>query len=67
MSNGLERGKIELMELKLNNNEGIIEWLPKRADTAHFPIVVDARIAISLDEAKLIASQHNPPLRVIQY
>jgi hypothetical protein len=55
------------MEIQPITYDEIIEWLRKQNGQRQFPIVVDARIAISLNESRLLAVQPAEPLQVIQY
>jgi hypothetical protein len=55
------------MDIQPITYDEIIGWLRKQNGKKEFPIVVDARIAISLNESRLLAVQPTEPLQVIQY
>jgi hypothetical protein len=55
------------MEHKPMTYEHIVEWIREHPAIAQLPIILNAQVAITLDEAQMLAFSNVTALKVIPY
>jgi len=64
---GPNRGKMGGMEVQPITIQAILQWLQKQAAKKRTEVIIQTRIAINYQEARLLEARQERPLETIRY